>query len=255
MTTSELYAFLDARIPSSLSCEWDNDGLMCCPDGNREVKKILIALDLTAEVVQAGIDGGFDALLSHHPLIFQPVRNLSGDDAVTKKVIALIRAGITAMSFHTRLDAVAGGVNDVLAAGLGLLDVKPFGENGEALGRIGTLPAPMPAEEFAGRVRDFTGAPTVELSPAGIPVCRVAVLGGGGADDAAAAFAAGADTYVTGELKHHQLTTAPENRMNLIAAGHFYSENPVCARLAELVAEADPSIRVTVMNSYPAKRI
>ena len=249
MKIHELYRFLDTRIPSALSCEWDNDGLMCCANGEREAKKILVALDITAAVVEEAIAGKYDVILSHHPLIFRPLRALNDFDPVAKKVIRLMRAEIAAMSFHTRLDAVAGGVNDTLAEALLLSNVEPFGENGEAIGRIGTLAEPMSLGDFAERVKRVTGAPTVQISNAGMPVLRVALLGGGGAGDADAARAAGADTYLTGELKHNQLTDAPECGMNLIAAGHFYTENLICDRLASLVKEADPNLEVHVTNS------
>ena len=249
MKIHELYRFLDTRIPSELSCEWDNDGLMCCANGEREAKKILVALDITAAVVEEAIAEKYDVILSHHPLIFRPLRALNDFDPVAKKVIRLMRAEIAAMSFHTRLDAVAGGVNDTLAGALSLSNVEPFGENGEAIGRIGTLAEPMSLGDFAERVKRVTGAPMVQISNAGMPVLRVALLGGGGAGDADAARAAGADTYLTGELKHNQLTDAPECGMNLIAAGHFYTENLICDRLASLVKEADPNLEVHVTNS------
>ena len=153
------------------------------------------------------------------------------------------------MSYHTRLDAVAGGVNDALAEVFGLHDVVPFGEGGEAIGRIGTLETAALLDEFAGRVKAVTGAPSVQVADAGRAVYRVALLGGGGSGDVMAAFAAGADTYLTGELKHNQLTDAPELGMNLIAAGHFYTEDHICKRLCELVLEFDPTVEVHITNS------
>ena len=249
MKIQEFYQFLEMRIPSSLSCEWDNDGLMCCADTNREVKRVLIALDITAAVVEEAIAGGYDVILSHHPLIFHPLRAVAPTDGVAKKVIRLLQAGVTAMSFHTRLDAVEGGVNDALATALGLCDVIPFGEGGEAIGRIGTLSESMTLDEFAARVKRVTGAPSVQLADAGRSVRRVALLGGGGSGDVMAAYAAGADTYLTGELKHNQLTDAPELGMNLIDAGHFYTEDHICIRLRELALEADPTLTVCVTNS------
>ena len=253
MTVRELYAFLEEKIPRELSCDWDNDGLMCCADGEREVRRVLVALDMTAAVVDRAVKEGYDLIVSHHPLIFRPLKALTRGETIASKVITLLLAGISAMSFHTRLDAVTGGVNDVLAERLGLLDVEPFGENGETIGRIGTLAAPMSAEDFAKLVKRVTGAEYVQFSDAGIPVRRVALLGGGGAGDLPAARAAGADTYLTGELKHDQLTEAPERGMNLIMGGHFYTENPVCEHIAELLKEADPTLEITVVNSNPVR--
>ncbi|MBQ8311007.1 MAG: Nif3-like dinuclear metal center hexameric protein [Clostridia bacterium] len=253
MTVKELYRFLEVRIPRALSCEWDNDGLMCCPNAERKVARVLVALDVTAAVAEKAIAEGYDLIVSHHPLIFRPIGAVAPGKAVADKVIGLLLAGISVMSFHTRLDAVDGGVNDVLAARLGLCDVEPFGQNGETIGRIGTLPEEMTLKAFAARVKKATGAPYVQISSAGVPVHRVALLGGGGADDVDAARAAGADTYLTGELKHHQLTEAPECGMNLVMGGHFYTENPVCERIRDLLIEADPALSVTLFDSNPVQ--
>ena len=255
MTVKELYTFLNEKIPPSLSCPWDNDGMMCCPDPEATVKRVLVALDITADVVKAAVSGGYDLILSHHPLIFSPLRALNHDDPIAKKVIRLIRGGIAAFSFHTRLDAVKGGVNDLLAERLGLCNVAPFGVDGEEIGRIGELPQETTLSVFAASVKHATGAPFVTLSDAGRPVRRVAVLGGSGSDDVLAAVRAGADTYLSGELKHNWLTEAPERSINLIAAGHFYTENQVCNRLCELVLQADPTVVVDVIDSNPTTAI
>ena len=255
MNVTELYGFLSDRIPASLSCDWDNDGLMCCPDESREIHKVLVALDITAAVVEKALAEGYDLILSHHPLIFSPIRAVNPRDHIARRVIALIRGGVTAMSFHTRLDAVTGGVNDILAANLGLCDVVPFGENGEEIGRIGSLKTPMSLADFARLVKDATKAEQVQFVSAGRDVSRVAVLGGSGSSDVKAAARAGADTYVSGELKHSSMTDAPECGMNLIAAGHFYTENAVCEHMRDLVLEAIPDATVTVINSDPVRYI
>ena len=253
MTVNELYCALEARIPKSLSCDWDNDGLMCCPDRDRAVSRVLVTLDITAAAVERAIAEDYDLIVSHHPLIFSPLSAVAAGEAVADRVIRLLGAGISAMSFHTRLDAVEGGVNDVLAERLGLTDVTAFGQNGETIGRIGTLPSPMSLVDFARLVKAATGAEHVQISDAGLPVHRVALLGGGGSGDAPAAQAAGADTYLTGELKHHQLTEAPERGMNLVMGGHFYTENPVCERLREMLLAIDPSLTITLYNSNPVR--
>lgn len=249
MKIKELYAKLEERIPRTLSCSWDNDGLMCCPDPEAEVRRILIALDVTADVAERAVAGKYDVILSHHPLIFRPLAAVEPGEAVAKKVIRLLQGGVSVMSFHTRLDAVCGGVNDTLAAALGLSEVVPFGENGESIGRIGVLSAPVTLEAFVQTVKRVTGAPCVQVSDAGISVRRVAVLGGSGSDDVQAARTAGADTYLSGELAHHHLTDAPERGMNLLAAGHFYTENPVCQTLGRMVTELDENIRVDLADS------
>ena len=249
MKVKELYDYLDARIPRSLSCEWDNDGLMCCPDGEKTVRRVLVALDVTDKVCDAAIAGGYDVIVSHHPFIFKALKAINGEDNISAKAIKLISNGIAVMSFHTRLDAVSGGVNDMLAALLDLKNVEAFGEGDETLGRIGELESPMEISDFAKKVKDALHAPVVLYSETDIPVFRVAVLGGSGSDDIGAAKAAGADTYVSGELKYSHMTEAPENRINLLVAGHFYTENPVCHVLKEVIIGADADIECDIFFS------
>ena len=253
MTVRELYAFLEEKMPRALSCDWDNDGLMVCPDDTKEVRRVLVALDITAAVAEHAIKEGYDLVVSHHPLIFHPLKAVCPSDVIAKKVIRLLLSGVSAMSFHTRLDAVSGGVNDVLANALGLCDVTPFGKDGEEMGRIGNLPASMSLREFAELVKTATGAKYVQISDGGKPVSRVAVLGGGGAGESGAAAAAGADTYLTGDLRHDQLTEAPERGMNMVQGGHFFTENLVCERIREMLHEADATLTVDIVNSYPAE--
>ena len=251
MKVIELDKYLDSHIPSMLSCEWDNDGLMCCPDENAEVKKVLVTLDVTDDAIKKAKDIEADVILSHHPLIFKGVKALNRNGIVSSRAIELIKSGIAVMSFHTRLDAVDGGVNDVLALTLGIEDVEPFGEEG--IGRIGELDAPMSLDEFAYLVKDRLNAPQVTYSGNGCEVFRVAVLGGSGADDLPAAIAAGADTYLSGTLSYHDMADAPDGDINLVEAGHFHTEDPVCDMLSELVWSADASIETVYFNSYRAK--
>lgn len=253
MTVSELYTALNERIPATLSCEWDNDGDMCLPEPEREIKKILLALDITEAVVDRAIAESFDVIISHHPLLFHGLKHITPGDPVARRTIKLCRAGIAAFSFHTRLDALTGGVNDVLAKRLGLNDVTSFGDDG--IGRVGTLAEPMSAEAFAAIVADRLNAPAVTLADAGKPVCRVAVLGGGGGDFMLDALLAGADAYVTGDAAHHHLVDAPERGISLIVAGHHHTEAPVLDALLDLLDELLPEAHVYTIDSNPTKII
>ena len=98
MKIRELYDSLEALIPRDLSCEWDNDGLMCCPDGEREVKRVLVALDVTDKVCDEAIRGGYDVIVSHHPFIFKGLKSINGDDHISAKAIKLISSGIAVMN-------------------------------------------------------------------------------------------------------------------------------------------------------------
>lgn len=253
MTVYELYQQLCERIPPSLACQWDNDGIMCMPDADREVNRVLLALDITEEVVDRAIAEDFDLILSHHPLLFRGIKHLTVQDPVARRSIKLCRAGISALSFHTRLDAVEGGVNDVLAKWLTLTDVLPFGDEG--MGRVGVLREPMSAEAFAAMVADRLNAPTVTLADSGRPVSRVAVLGGSGGDEVLAALSTGADTYVTGEAPHHWLVDAPEMGLNLITAGHYHTEYLVMERLATMLQDLLPDAYVLPINSNEVKTV
>ncbi len=247
ITVSELYRKLDAAIPASLSCEWDNDGLMCCPKPDRACRRVLLALDITERVVDRAISEGFDAILSHHPLVFRPIGALTTEAPVPRKLIKLVENGISAMSFHTRFDATVGGVNDALAAAIGLKDPVPFGNEGEEMGRVGEI-EPCTLSEFAEAVKKALGAPVV-LASGEKTVRRVALLGGSGSDFVSAAKKAGADTYLSGELAYHHMSEARENGINLVTAGHYHTENVALPALAKLVKDADPDILTEIVEA------
>jgi dinuclear metal center YbgI/SA1388 family protein len=253
MTVSALYKQLCELISPELSCDWDNDGDMCIPEPEREVHRVLIALDITGDVVKAAIEGNYDVILSHHPLLFHGLKHLVANEMTSRKCIDLCRAGISALSFHTRLDAVTGGVNDTLAKLLDIENAVPFGD--DSIGRIGSLSTDMTAEAFARLVAERLDAPAVTLSDAGKSVHRVAVLGGGGGDFMRAALSAGADTYVTGDAGFHHIVDAPQLGINLIVAGHHHTEHPVCHKLADMIRAMIPEAEISVMNSYTAKTI
>lgn len=248
MTVKELYSQYTQRISPALSEVWDNDGLMCCPDREREVKSILFALDVTDDVVAHAKAIGADVIISHHPLVFKPVSALTEDEPVSRRLITLIRAGISVFSFHTRLDRVAGGVNDVLARKLHLTDVSTLGEGEASLGRIGTLPEKMPLEEFAEYVKIALGTPCVSAWDAGKHVSRVAVVGGEGKDFIQAAFAAGADTYISGRLGYHAMQDSP---INLMEAGHYFTERAVTEVLRDMANEIIPEAKTEIYTPCP----
>ena len=235
MTVKQFYEAISGRIPASLSCDCDNDGLLLSSDEGREVRRVLCTLDVTEEAVDYAVQNGFDLILSHHPLIFRPLSSLTPDGHISRKAIRLLSSEISVISLHTRADAVAGGVNDRLAKLLGLSDVEVIGEEGIA--RIGELEDAVDLPDFAARVKSVLGAPAVLCADTGLPVRCVAVCGGDGRDLVAAAIAAGADTYVSGRIGYHEMTDAPEMGINMIEAGHFYTENHITSFFCDLVNE------------------
>ncbi|MBQ7378417.1 MAG: Nif3-like dinuclear metal center hexameric protein [Clostridia bacterium] len=245
MTVRELYKALCAIVPRELGCDWDKDGLNVCPEPEREVKKVLVALDATAAVVDKAITEGYDVVFSHHPMLWDGLKTVDADDALGAKVVKLCKSGVAAISFHTRIDAAKGGVNDILASLVGLENVETSGV--ENIMRVGNLPAPVSAAEFAACVKNALHCPAVLCSDAGKPVSRVAVVGGSGKDEISVALAAGADTFLTGELKYSQLSEP--TGINLLVAGHFYTENPICERLCALVKEVCPEAQTDIEKS------
>ncbi len=258
MTVRELYRYLDAKIPRTLSYEWDNDGLMCCPDGEREVRRVLVALDVTGEVVDIAVKGEYDAVISHHPFIFKGLKSLDDVSPISAKAMRLIESRIAVMSFHTRLDCVHGGVNDRLCKLLGIYNTEEVRVDGLPLGRIGELPTAETLESFAEDIKDALEAPALLVSSAGVDVKRVCVVGGSGGDALSEARRLGADTFVSGRVGYHEMTDGGdfiEGRINIIEAGHFYTENPVCEVLLDMVCEADGSIECDIVNSNSIKLI
>ena len=250
MTIRELYDFLDKKIPKTLSIQNDNDGLMCCADPERKAKKVLFALDVTTDVITYAVQKNFDTIIAHHPLIYRGIKEINDGNFVASRIIQIVKNNITVMSFHTRLDALEGGVNDTLCGLFGVTNTLPFG-----IGRIGEIDTECTLEEFAHRVRTVLEVPFVLAADAGRKVKKVAVIGGSGGSYVDAAKTEGADTLVAGRLGYHEMTDAPDMGINLIEAGHFYTENPVLDKLISLVRETDENIICEKISSNRIKFI
>ena len=251
MTVKELYAEFSEKIPAELSEEWDNDGLMCSADTSAEVRRVLCVLDVTEEIVDYAIEQCFDLIISHHPLIFRPITSVTEDNPTARKVIKLVESGVSVFSFHTRADKADGGVNDILANLLGLQNIEPLGEDG--LGRIGEYPEECEIDEFIHIVKTKLGADGVRVADGYNTVKRVALVGGEGKGYVADAIAKGADTYISGRIGYNVMEEAPERCINLIEAGHYYTEAPVTKYFAELVSEFDGNAYVEITDSNMIK--
>ena len=252
MNVKKLYDRLAEIIPSELSEEWDNDGIMCAADFSAEVNNVLVALDVTEEIVDYAISRKFDLIISHHPLIFKPINRVTEENHTQRKLIKLLANNVSVFSFHTRLDKVAGGVNDVLAEKIGLCDVMPFGDG---LGRIGTLSEETTLEDFAETVKESLGADGVRYADAYNPVKRIALVGGDGKGYVESAMLAGADTYVSGRIGYNVMEEASELGINLLEAGHYFTEFPITSYLASLVSSLDGNAYVEIADSNAIKLV
>jgi dinuclear metal center YbgI/SA1388 family protein len=202
---------------------------------------------VTEEVVDYAVANEFDLILSHHPLIFRPLGALNEDSHVARKVIKLIKNDVSVISLHTRADKVEGGVNDTLADVLGIKNAEPFGEGD--LGRIGSLDEEYTMEDFAYMLRTTLGAEGIMVADAYIPIQRVAVVGGDGKSYVSAALAAGADTYISGNIGYNVMAEAAEMGINLIEAGHFFTEQPVTTFFQSLLMKMDSDMYVEILDS------
>lgn len=247
MTVRELYESICDRIPEDLAEEWDNDGIMCLPDDTAEVNRALVTLDVTEEIVDYAIDNGFDLIVSHHPLVFKPLGSLNPENHISRKLIKLIKAGVSVMSFHTRADKVRGGVNDCLARLLGLADVEVLGD--DCLGRIGHLECETSMEEFAARVKSVLGIDKMLVADAYNPVYTIALVGGDGKSYIPDAIEMGADTFLSGRIGYNTMEEAAEMGINLIEAGHYATEFPVTKFFSHLLTKIDPKIYVQIVGS------
>ena len=251
MNVKEFYKSLSEYFPEDLREAWDNDGIMCCADSSIEIENVLITLDVTEEIVDYAIENGFDLIVSHHPLIFKPISSLTEDSHVARKVIKLISNNISVFSFHTRADKVVGGVNDQLCDLIGLFDTHPFGEGG--IGRIGRIDEECSLEDFVYRLKDQLGLQGVLVSDGYNRVSTIAVLGGDGKDFVKAAIDAGADTYISGRISYNMMEEAAEMGINLIEAGHYFTEFPVTSFFSNILNRLDPQIYVEIIDSNMIK--
>ena len=241
---------LEQAAPYELAESWDNVGLLV-GEPEAEVEGILCALDITEAVVEEAAERGCNLIVAHHPVIFTSVNRVTSDTVTGKILISMIRKGISGICMHTNMDCASEGVNDLLAASLGLTDVENMGagENGN-LGRVGNLPHEMTLEAFAKHVKLSLDAGGVRVANGGKPVQRVAVGGGACGKLMDYAVAKGADTFVIGDCSYDIMMKAHDIGLNLLDAGHFPTENPVARGFRDLIAEQFPNLRVEVSDIH-----
>ena len=247
---------LNERVPFVMKLDFDNVGMLVgfC---DAEVKTALCALDITDAVIEEAVSLGAQLIVSHHPLIFEPLKRVTDDDLKGRKVIRLIQNGISAICLHTNLDTAEGGVNDCLMAALGarvtgLLaphgahpDGTPYG-----ISRLGELPVPVELDDFLARTKQRLNVSALRYVDGGKPVQRIACCGGAGGSDMRKAYEAGCDTYVTADLKYDHFLDAKELGLNLIDADHFCTENVVVPHLKRLLLEIDPTLDVHISKVH-----
>ena len=241
---NDVLYFLDVLAPFDTSMGFDNTGILV-GGKNKKVSKILLTLDVTREAVEKAISIGAELIVSHHPVILNPMKIIS-DESIQ---YMLIRNDISVISAHTNLDKAEGGVNDALALKLGLSDIQSVeSEDPEesGLARIGSI-AETDIRSFALYVKNALGADGVEFSGKS-PVKNVCVVGGSGGGALLDAKKAGVDTLVTGEAKYNHFSEALEMGMNLVVAGHYHTENVVLEPLKDYMLSTLSDVTVEIFN-------
>ncbi len=236
---SDIAAFLEEKVPSALMESYDNVGLLCgFPE--QEVTRILVVLDVTLEAIREANALGAELIVSHHPLIFTPMRQILSDSPEGRRVILLLQSGLSAVCLHTNLDRLEGGVNTALVRAVGGEEEEPLPE----MGCVCRLPEKTSLPVFLEQTREALGALDMRFHDAGRDVENLAVCGGAGGDIIYTAAKLGCDTVLAGEIKHHQWIDGAELGLNLIEGGHFATENVVTPVLAELLRREYPELDV-----------
>ena len=254
-TVADILSCVETLAPRYMKMDWDNVGLLC---GSRTtpVTKVLVALDPFEGVCAEAAQWGAELIVTHHPLIFRPLPTVTDETSIGRGIMTLCRHGISAINAHTNLDCAPGGVNDVLANALGLRDISltaPAGTDAQGrpygLLRCGSVEE-QSLEAFLGHVKQALHCPGLRYVNGGKPVRKGAVGGGSCADGMLEALDAGCDTFVTADVKYNQFWDARDLGLNMIDAGHFYTENPVTEVLAQKIQEQFPEIQVKISQSH-----
>ena len=240
-TVADILAAVAAVAPWHLAEDWDNVGLQI---GSRlwPVQRVMTALDPTLAVVREAIDRRANVLVTHHPLIFSPLRTLNVDSPTGRILEALFEHRLAVIAAHTNLDAVQGGVNDVLASLLAMDDIAILqpseGDPSCGLGRIGRIASCRSLSELAATIRDrmalphvrFAGSPELEVS-------RVALCSGSGSSLIEAFLASDAEVFITGDVRYHDAREIEAHGRGVVDVGHFESEHIVLEVLTDQLTE------------------
>ncbi len=249
-TLDTILTFLRGLAPEETAMSGDPVGLLI---GHERLDKVAaemaavgVCLDATPDVVEQAIGKNIQLLIAHHPLIYHPLRRIvPATDPISRAVVGLIKHDIVLYAMHTNWDKAFGGINDTLGAVLGLTDVSAFGP--ENLPRIGNLPAPVALGDFFMHVQhtlSCEGASRLRISKVDLSakVQRIAVCGGAGGSMLSDAIAAGAEAYVTSDVRHHEFLEAAGRGVALLDAGHGATETPGMQALAKLLSESLPDV-------------
>ena len=243
ITVQEIYHMIDQMAPFESQEDFDNAGLLL-GDPAMEVRGIHVALDVTERVLDEAEAVGANLIVTHHQIMFSPVKRLVATDYETRLIFRMIRAGMALIAAHTNFDRAPGGMNDTLAARCGLTQVT-----GEGFIRVGNLPHPMTGRELAAHIAASLDTVVRPMGDAEKVYRRLALCSGGGSDFWTEGLALGADAFLTGEMKHHHALALADAGMLGLEAGHFATEQPGVLALAAALQNAVNAVEYPVCLS------
>lgn len=238
MKINNIIEKLEKEFPPELAYEWDNVGLLV-GDREREVKNVVVCLDVTEDVMEFAKNAEAELIISHHPVLFSPINRINRDTKTGKLLMEAIANKIAVYSAHTNCDKAENGINARLAEIFDLNDVEALEEDG--LGRIGTLSGPMEFCEFAKSVEEKLSIKVRFCGDTKKVIKKVAICSGSGSDVIETAIAKGADVLLTGDTKYHQMLDSKDD-INIIDAGHYGTECIVTEIFAEALCDADVQV-------------
>ncbi len=227
MKAYEIIKKIEDFAPLSLACSWDNSGFLC-GDKEKEVKKVLLTLDINLNTVNEAISEKSDMIISHHPMFFSGLKKIDFSTTEGKIVKLLIKNDILVYAAHTNMDAAENGINQKLAEVFELSDIgvlEPIDEK-TGIGRFGTLKEEMTAKKFSELVKERLNTPYVRVCGEK-NIKKLAICSGSGADYFEFAAKNGCDALLTGDVKYHTALDAKDSGICIIDAGHFPTEKLV----------------------------
>lgn len=258
MKCSEIFSALESEMPLSLAMEWDNPGLLL---GNPEKKisKVLVALDATDDVIDYAAESGIDLLVTHHPLIFSPVKKITSDDPVGKRILRMAENGMAYIAMHTNYDVAPGCMADLAAARMGITGIPLektalVGNRMLGIGKTGNLKRAMTLTALSELVKQKFDLPFVTAfgrEVCGDKVKRISICPGSGKGMYRFAKEENSEVLITGDVSHHDGLDAAEAGIAVINAGHYGLEHIFIDDMAGRIEKiTGKGIRV---SRYPLK--
>jgi dinuclear metal center YbgI/SA1388 family protein len=247
MKIKEILQHLESFAPPEYQEDYDNSGLIA-GDPEADCTGVLLSLDCTEEIIQEASDKNCNLVVSHHPLIFRPIRSISSENNRGKTLVAAIKNDIKVYAIHTNLDNVPAGVNATMADILGLEDreilLPRAGDPGIGSGMIGNFKQPVSESGVLKLIRKGFGSPVIRHSPlTGRPVTRVALCGGAGSFLISRALQQGADFFISADIRYHEFFGG-EGKMIVADIGHYESEQFTIGLLYKVILEKFPNFAV-----------